>query len=48
MRPASTAMEAIGSDRNRSMMPVLMSSASPIPVETAPNRTVWTKIPGIR
>ena len=47
VRPTSTAERAIGSERNRSMRPVCMSSASPMAVDTAPNITVWTKMPGI-
>ena len=38
----------MGSDRKRSMMPFLMSSASPAPVIVAPKMTVWVKIPAIR
>ena len=48
VRPASTADGDIGSDRNRSMMPFLTSSARPAPVIVAPNTTVWAKIPAIR
>src|SRR5512144_1750659 len=48
VRPASTADRAIGSDRNRSMMPFCRSSASPTAVTPDANATVWTKIPGIR
>ena len=48
MRPASTADRAIGSDRNRSMMPVFRSSASPTAVVVAPKIAFCTKMPGIR
>ena len=48
VRPTSTAERAIGSDRNRSIRPLLRSSASPTPVVSAPNTIVCTKIPGIR
>ena len=48
VRPVSTADGAIGSDRNRSMMPFLMSSARPAPVIVAPKMTVWAKIPAMR
>ena len=40
VRPAITADGAIGSERNRSMMPLWRSSASPMAVLTAPNATV--------
>jgi isocitrate dehydrogenase (NAD+) len=48
VRPASTADRAMGSDRNRSIIPPARSSASPIPVWVEPNTVVCTKIPGIR
>ena len=48
VRPAMTAERAMGSDRNRSMRPFCRSSARPIAVFTAPNATVWAKMPGIR
>ena len=48
VRPASTAERDIGSDRKRSMMPVFMSSASPIAVWVDPKSAFWMKIPGIR
>jgi hypothetical protein len=38
----------MGSDRNRSMRPLLRSVARPTAVAMAPNTVVWTKIPGIR
>ena len=44
----STAEGYIGSDRSRSMMPLLRSSAMPTPVNAEPNSTVWAKMPGIR
>ena len=46
MRPTSTAERAIGSERNRSIRPLLRSSASPTPVVSAPNTIVCTKIAG--
>ncbi len=48
MRPISTAERAIGSERKRSMMPLLTSSVIPIAVVTAAKTTVWAKMPGIR
>ena len=48
VRPASTAERAIGSERNRSIRPLLRSSASPSAVTKPPNAIVWTMIPGIR
>jgi len=48
VRPASTAERDMGRDRNRSMMPVLMSWDRPTAVEVAPNTTVCTMTPGIR
>ena len=48
VRPTSTAERDIGSDRNRSMMPLVMSSASPTPVNVEPKITVWAKMPAIR
>src|SRR5215203_878894 len=48
VRPTSTAERAIGSERNRSMRPLLKSSARPTPVVSEPNTMVCTKIPGIR
>jgi len=47
-RPTRTAERAIGNDRNRSMIPLCRSSASPMPVAMEPKATVWTKMPGIR
>ena len=44
----STAERAIGSDRKRSMMPLLMSSHMPMAVVAAANTMVWAKMPGIR
>ena len=46
--PTSTAERAIGSERNRSMMPFFRSSASPTAVVVAPKIAFWTKMPGIR
>ena len=48
VRPASTAERAIGSERKRSIRPLLRSSDSPIAVTNPPNDIVWTMIPGIR
>jgi hypothetical protein len=48
VRPIRTAERAIGSERNRSMMPLVMSSARPLPVMVAPNSTVCAKMPAIR
>jgi hypothetical protein len=45
VRPTRTAERDIGSERNRSMTPFWMSSASPTPVSVAPKITVWAKIP---
>ena len=38
----------MGSERKRSIMPLVRSSASPTPVWVDPKITVWTKMPGIR
>ena len=46
--PASTAMRAMGSARNRSMRPLCRSSARPMAVPTAPKIVVCTRIPGMR
>jgi hypothetical protein len=48
VRPARTADRAMGSDRNRSMIPLVMSSARPAPVNVEPKITVWAKTPAIR
>ena len=48
VRPVRTADGDMGSDRNRSMMPFLTSSASPAPVMVAPKTTVWAKMPAMR
>ena len=48
VRPTRTAERDIGSDRNRSMMPFFMSSASPAPVKVAPKTTVCAKMPPMR
>ena len=48
VRPATTADLAIGSERKRSITPVLKSSARPIAVFVDPNSAFWMKIPGIR
>ena len=44
----STAERAIGSDRKRSMIPLLTSSVMPIAVVAAANAMVWAKMPGMR
>ena len=43
-----TADRAIGSDRKRSIKPLLMSSQIPTAVVAHANTTVWAKMPGIR
>ena len=48
VRPMSTPGWNMGRERRRSMMPLVMSSAIPIPVNADPNRTVWANTPGIR
>ena len=48
VRPVRTAERAIGSERNRSTMPLLMSSHMPMAVVAAANAMVWAKMPGIR
>jgi hypothetical protein len=48
VRPVSTAERDIGSERNRSMIPLLMSSVMPMAVVAAAKTIVWAKIPGIR
>jgi hypothetical protein len=48
VRPTSTADWYIGSDRNRSMMPLVRSSARPTLVNVELNNTVWAKMPGSR
>src|SRR4051794_25303209 len=48
VRPTSTALRAIGNERNRLMRPFWRSSARPTPVLRAPNTIVWMKTPGIR
>ena len=47
-RPTRTAEGDIGSDRNRSMIPLFKSVAIPIAVTMAPKTAVCTKTPGIR
>ena len=44
--PASGAQRAIGSDRNRSKTPVVMSALSIIPVPMVANTTLSTRMPG--
>ncbi len=48
VRPDRTAERAIGSERKRSMMPLLMSSHMPTAVVAAANEMVWQKTPGSR
>ena len=48
VRPISTADLAIGRERNRSIRPFFMSSASPIAVVVEPKIAFCTKMPGIR
>ena len=48
VRPASTAERAMGSERKRSIRPLLRSSDRPIAVTKPPNAMVWAMIPGIR
>jgi hypothetical protein len=43
-----TAERDIGSDRNRSMIPLFTSSVMPIAVVAAANTIVWAKIPGMK
>ena len=46
VRPASTAERAIGSERKRSITPLLKSSISPIDVWVAPNAAICSNRPG--
>jgi hypothetical protein len=48
VRPTRTAERAIGSDRKRSMMPLVMSSARPAPVNVEPKTTVCANTPAMR
>ncbi len=48
VRPASTADRAMGSERKRSIRPLLRSSLSPIAVMKPPKAMLWVMIPGIR
>ena len=48
VRPVSTAERAIGSERKRSIRPLLQVLRSPMAVTKPPKEIVWTKIPGIR
>ena len=48
VRPASTDARCVGSERKRSIRPLVMSSASPSAVANPPNAICWTIIPGIR
>ena len=47
-RPARTAPLVMGRDRNRSIIPVVRSSAMATPVWEAPNPIASTKMPGSR
>ncbi len=44
--PVSTAKLRIGSERSRSIIPLVMSSATAIAVEEAPYPVVSSRIPG--
>jgi hypothetical protein len=48
VRPASTEAREVGSERNRSIRPLVRSSARPRAVTKPPNAVFWTMIPGIR
>ncbi len=48
VRPASTALRDIGSERKRSISPFLRSSERPIAVTKPPKNIVCTIRPGIR
>ena len=48
VRPIRTADLDMGSERNRSMIPLLMSSHIPIATVAAAKTMVWTKMPGRR
>jgi hypothetical protein len=47
-RPTRTAEDDIGSERNRSMIPLFRSAAIPTAVMIEPKTAVCTKTPGIR
>ena len=46
--PASTDPRAIGSERKRSIAPLVRSWARPIATPKAPKTIVWAKMPPIR
>ena len=48
IRPSSTALRAIGSDRNRSVIPLAASSTMPSPTVGAVSATFCTMMPGTR
>ena len=48
VRPASTDARAVGSDRKRSIRPLVMSSANPSAVPKPPKAICCTIMPGIR
>ena len=48
VRPSRIDARATGSDRNRSMMPLPMSSATSVAVLVALSASICTKMPGIR
>ena len=48
VRPTSTDARAVGSERKRSIRPLVMSSDSPSAVAKPPNAICWAIIPGIR
>ena len=47
VRPVSTAIRDIGSERKRSTRPFFRSSTRPRAVAKPPNDICWTMIPGI-
>ena len=48
VRPVRTAERAIGSERKRSIRPLLRSSTRPTAVSAPPKVMFWTRMPGIR
>ena len=48
VRPASTEARAVGSERKRSIRPLVMSSARPSAVTNPPKAMFWAMMPGIR
>ena len=47
-RPASTEAREVGSERNRSIRPLPMSSHNPSAVTNPPKSMFWTRMPGMR